>query len=150
MTSYIAMLRGINVSGHKIIKMDRLRASFEAMGFSNVQTYVQSGNVVFKAAAKSAAALARRIEAGISSDFGFAVPVFLKTAEELRAVVNGNPFMKDRVIDQSRMHVTFLSENAPSTAAISLEALAVKPERFVINCHEIYLYCPNHYSTSKL
>src|SRR6266478_2811968 len=106
MTCYIAMLRGINVSGQKIIKMERLRASFQALGFTNVQTYVQSGNVVFKAATKSTAGIARRIETRISDDFGFDVPVFLKTAEQLGEIVKGNPFVKDPAIDQSRLHVT--------------------------------------------
>src|SRR5437899_2291529 len=99
MTTYIAMLRGINVSGHKIIKMEHLRAAFEALGFKEVTTYVQSGNVVFKGATKSPALLTKRIEEKISSEFGFAVPVILRTAGELGDIVKGNAFAKEAAID---------------------------------------------------
>ena len=150
MTIYVAMLRGINVSGQKIIKMERLRASFERLGFGNVRTYVQSGNVVFEAETKSAATITRRIEERILSDFGFAVRVFLKTAKELNEIAKENPFVKDGAIDRTKLHVTFLSEHAPTTAARSLEPLAVKPERFQISGQAIYLYCPNGYGRSKL
>jgi uncharacterized protein (DUF1697 family) len=71
MPIYVAMLRGINVGGHKRIKMDQLRASFEALGFEQVRTYIQSGNVVFKTRKLSSVALSKRIEEKILSDFGF-------------------------------------------------------------------------------
>jgi uncharacterized protein (DUF1697 family) len=130
--------------------MERLRASFERLGFGNVRSYLQSGNVVFEAGTKSAATITGRIEERISGDFGFTVQVFLKTAKELNEIAKGNPFLKDGAIDQSKLHVTFLSEWAPSTAAGSLEALAVKPERFQISRQAIYLYCPNGYGKTKL
>jgi uncharacterized protein (DUF1697 family) len=150
MTNYLAMLRGINVTGHKIIKMEKLRASMEALGFSQVRTYVQSGNIVFRAATNSKAALRRMIAERIESDFGFAVPVFMKTAKDLARIVKENPFLEDKSIDQSKLHVTFLSGPAPATASESLAALAVKPERFHVSGHEIYLYCPNGYGGTKL
>jgi uncharacterized protein (DUF1697 family) len=150
MTSYIAMLRGINVSGQKLIKMEKLRAAFGALGFSEVRTYVQSGNVVFQTATASPAEIMSRIEQKISTDFGFTVPVFLRTAEELAEIVKRNPLLKAKAIDHSKLHVTFLSAAAPKTAAKSLEGLAVKPEQFYIRGHEIYLYCPNGYGQSKL
>jgi uncharacterized protein (DUF1697 family) len=78
------------------------------------------------------------------------VRVFLKTAKELNEIAKENPFVKDGAIDQTKLHVTFLSERAPSTAAGSLEAQAVKPERFQISRQAIYLYCPNGYGRSKL
>jgi uncharacterized protein (DUF1697 family) len=150
MTSYIAMLRGINVSGQKIIKMERLRATFEGLGFGNVRTYVQSGNLVFETGTNSAATITRRIEERILNDFGFAVRVFLIKAKELNEIAKENPFVNDGTIDQSKLHVTFLSDRAPTTAVKSLAALAVKPERFQISGQAIYLYCPNDYGRSKL
>jgi uncharacterized protein (DUF1697 family) len=150
MTSYVAMLRGINVSGHKIIKMEQLRAAFEALGFSDVTTYVQSGNVVFTAATNSTALITQRIEERISSDFGFAVPVLLRTAKELGEIVKGNAFVKVGAIDRAKLHVTFLTGAAPKTAAKSLEVLMVKPEQFQVSGREIYLYCPNGYGKTKL
>ena len=81
MPIYIAMLRGINVGGHNRIKMDQLRTSLEALGFEQVKTYIQSGNVVLKSATISPAALSRKIERQIVGQFGFAVSVICRTAD---------------------------------------------------------------------
>lgn len=150
MPNYIAMLRGINVSGHKIIKMERLRASFGALGFSNVKTYIQSGNVVFAASSNSEATLAGKIEKKIVDDYGFAVPVLLKTAQEMEIVIKRNPFPEVPAVDYGRLHVTFLAGDPPKTALELLRPLAVAAEQFHILGREIYLYCPNGYGNSKL
>jgi len=150
MPTYIAMLRGINVSGHKMIKMDALRASLGALKLSNVQTYVQSGNVVFGVGNGSVAALSEKIQQRILRDFGFEVPVFLRTAKELAQIVEGNPFLKETAIDRSKLHVTFLSDASLDTASEALQPLAVKPERFHVIGREIFLYCPNGYGRTKL
>src|SRR5271156_6315414 len=113
MASYIAMLRGINVSGHKIIKMEQLRASFAALGFKSVETYIQSGNVVFEASNDSAASLSGKIERKILGDFGFEVPVCLKTSKEMEETCRRNPFLKAPAIDLTKLHVTFLSGDPP-------------------------------------
>ena len=147
---YIALLRGINVSGHKTVKMELLRASFERLGFQNVETYVQSGNVVFEATEKDAARLSEAIGKTILRDFGFPVPVLLRTAKEMERIVQENPFLNQAGIDHSKLHVTFLSAAAPKSAARDLEPLVVKPEQFHIHSWEIYLYCPNGYGRSKL
>jgi uncharacterized protein (DUF1697 family) len=147
---YVALLRGINVSGHKPIKMEPLRASFEALGFQKVQTYVQSGNVIFEAGEGDDARWAQAIGKRILADFGFAVPVLLKTSAELQRIVRGNPFLKQPGIDDSKLHVTFLSAEAPKLAGMDLESLAVKPEQFRVKGSEIYLYCPNGYGQTKL
>ena len=150
MPGYIAMLRGINVSGHKVIKMERLREAFESLGFRNVKTYLQSGNVVFEAGKNSPDTFSERIGKMIWRDFGFAVPVLLRTSKEMERIIHQNPFFKKAGIDDSKLHVTFLSGAAPNTAEESLGALVVKPEQFHINAREIYLYCPNGYGRSKL
>ena len=144
------MLRGINVSGHKMIKMEALRASFDALRFRNVETYVQSGNVVFDAANGSVATLSKKIERTILADFGFSVPVFLRTANELEEIVKRNPFLTDSAIDHSKLHITFLSDAASKTAVEELQSLAMKPEQFRIIGREIYLYCPNGYGRTRL
>src|SRR5689334_1046184 len=123
MPTYIAMLRGINLGGHNNIKMESLRASFERLGFRNVKTYVQSGNVVFDAGKDYAASWSEKIGKKILRDFGFLVPVLLKTSKEMEQVVRRNPFLKAAGIDDSKLHVTFLSKEAPETAEKSLEAL---------------------------
>ncbi len=150
MPIYVAMLRGINVGRGKVVKMERLRGSLESLSFGRVSTYVQSGNVVFESEQKSAAELSKKIEAKILRDFGFAVPVILKTSKEMEQIVSDNPLVKEKGIDHSKLHVTFLS-GAPATAAIkALETLATSRERFRVLNREVYLYCPGGYGTSKL
>ncbi len=144
------MLRGINVSGHKIIKMERLRASFEVLGFRQAKTYVQSGNVVFEAGDASDASLSAKIEKSILTDFGFQVPILLRTAKEMERVVGVNPFPGEPGVDELKLHVTFLSSAAPKSAAASLKALAVNRERFHVNGREIYLCFPDGYGQTKL
>ena len=150
MPTYIAMLRGINVSGQKPVKMDQLRKMFEALGFAEVKTYVQSGNVVFQAKKSPVAELSRKIEAGILREFGFDVPVISKTAEEIGSTIQNNPFLKEKAIDPARLHVTFLS-GVPAKAALEkLSAVRAAPDRFHSLATEIYLHCPDGYGNSKL
>lgn len=143
------MLRGINVGG-KTMKMEKLRASFDALGFKDVRTYIQSGNVLFETAAKNPAGMIHRIEEKILSDSGLEVQVFVRTVAELADVVKRNPFPRDRAIEVTKLHVTFLQQDAPASAATALESLAIGAERFHVSGREIYLYCPNSYGTSKL
>ena len=149
MPAYVSMLRGINVGG-KTIKMERLRAAFEALSFFRVRTYAQSGNVVFETTQGSPAALSKRIQERILRDFGFPVPVILKTTEEMERVVAGNPFAEEKSIERSKLHVTFLSHALPRTAVTALKGLAAGKERFCILNQEVYLYCPNGYGRTKL
>ena len=150
MPTYIAMLRGINVSGNKMIRMEALRASFGALKLTNVQTYVQSGNVIFGFGNGPVAALSKKIEQRILRDFGFSVPIFLRTAKELEQIIKDNPFLNETAIDHSKLHITFLSDAAPKTALEALQPLAAKTERFRIIGRQIYLYCPDGYGRTKL
>jgi uncharacterized protein (DUF1697 family) len=150
MPIYVAMLRGINVGRGKVVKMERLRASLGSLGFGNVRTYVQSGNVVFDSKQKSGAELSKKIEAKIQRDFGFAVPVILKTSKEIEQVVRDNPLVKEKEIDHSKLHVTFLSAAPLPAAAKTLEPLATSREQFRVLNREVYLYCPDGYGISKL
>ncbi|PYL54105.1 MAG: DUF1697 domain-containing protein [Verrucomicrobia bacterium] len=150
MPIYVAMLRGINVGRGKVVKMERLRASLESLGFDGVRTYVQSGNVVFESEQKSAAELSKKIETKILRDFGFAVPVILKRSKEIEQIVRDNPLVKEKGIDHSKLHVTFLSDAPPTAALKALEPLATSRERFRVLNREVYLYCPDGYGTSKL
>jgi uncharacterized protein (DUF1697 family) len=150
MPIYIAMLRGINVSGHKLIKMERLRASLETLDCSDVRTYVQSGNVVFKTSKKVAADVAKMIEKNILDDFGFAVPVLLRTPAELGEILKRNPLVKQTAIDDAGLYITFLSQPAPTDAAQLLEPLATASEQLFVAGREIYLCCPNSYGNTKV
>ena len=89
-------MRGINVSGQKIIRMENLRATFEALGFRRVRSYVQSGNVIFEAMKSSPDNLSKLIREKILSEYGFSVPVVLRTADEMKKVIGGNPFLDEK------------------------------------------------------
>jgi uncharacterized protein (DUF1697 family) len=150
MPVYISMLRGINVGPHNKIKMDRLRESFEALGFEQVKTYVQSGNVVFKTAKRSTSDLSKKIEERVLKDFGYSVPVISKTAEEMGKTIQNNPFLTMKGIDASKLHVTFLSQVPGQPALKKLDALVAGSDEFHYWGNEIYLYCPNGYGRTKL
>jgi uncharacterized protein (DUF1697 family) len=150
MATYIAMLRGINVLGRKIVKMDRLRSSLESLGFRHVTTYVASGNVIFQAAKQSPDRLAAKISEKIRREFGFSVSIVLKTPQELEKIVNNNPFPKNKQIDVSKLHVTFLSERPATNAQKALESIAAGSDRFHCAALAVYLYCPDGYGRTKL
>lgn len=147
--AYIAMLRGINVSGHKIVRMQDLRELCAMLGFRSITTYLQSGNIVFLDEKKPSFSLSKSIGEAIHHEFGFAVPVFVKTSQEMKGVIEGNPFLRKRGIDRSKLHVTFLSEAAPQSAPKNLEGLSSKRDRFCVGGQQIYLYCPDGYGNTK-
>lgn len=149
MPAYIAILRGINVGGRKPVRMEQLRESCAALGFRSIETYVQSGNIVFLDAEKSPSNLSKSISEAILGDFGFRVPVLVKTSKEMGEVIMRNPFLKETGIDPSKLHVTFLSVAASKDALKSLERFPTKPDRFYVGRQEIYLYCPG-YGKTKL
>ena len=109
MTTYIAFLRGINVTGHKIIKMEALRMMFESMGFKNVRTYIQSGNVKFETGNIKSEELTKRIESKLKNVFGYDVIVVTRTEKEIEEIIKGYPFSKVKDHDKCRIHVAFLS-----------------------------------------
>ncbi len=150
MPIYVAMLRGINVGAHKRIRMDELRQSFEALGFKKVQTYIQSGNVIFETAKASTLSLSNKIEQRIVADFGFAVSVVARTGDEMSAVISNNPFVKQSGIELEKLHVMFLSAPPGASALKALEGLTVAPDRSLCLGKEIYLHLPNGVSESSL
>ncbi|HET8825823.1 MAG TPA: DUF1697 domain-containing protein [Terriglobales bacterium] len=147
---YIALLRGINIGPHKRMKMEKLRASCETLGFKNVKTYIQSGNVVCKAGKLSSEAAAKKIEAQIEKDFGFSVDVIARMGDEMKRIVTGNPLLKDPDVDASKLHVVFLSETPPAEAIKKLEAIVKAPDQVRHKGKEIYFYFPNGVSGSSI
>jgi uncharacterized protein (DUF1697 family) len=150
MPIYVAMLRGINVGGNKIIKMDKLRSCLEALGLEQVKTYIQSGNVVFKTAKISPVSLSKKIENRILADFGFSVSVISRSADEIANTIADNPFLNQPGIDPEKFHVAFLSE-APTAADLKkLSELTLAPDRSHCRSKEVYFYFPNGVSGSSL
>jgi uncharacterized protein (DUF1697 family) len=147
---YIALLRGINIGPHKRIKMEALQQAMRELGFDDVKTYIQSGNVVFKTATTDATRLANKIEKKLLSAFGFPVPVIVRTPAELHQVIQKNSFLKESGIDSAKLHVTFLSGSPEKAVLKSLDTIAAGPDRVRWNDKEIYLHCPNGYGETKL
>jgi len=150
LATYIAMLRGINVSGHKTIKMQDLRTLCNKLGYRNVQTYVQSGNIVFETRKGTPANLSKQISKAIHDAYGFDVPAFIRTLEEMQRIISANPFLKEKNIDQSKLHVTFLSETPQADSLRELGKVPAGQDRFHTVHNEIYLHCPNGYGRTKL
>ncbi|MGZ5243097.1 MAG: DUF1697 domain-containing protein [Bacteroidia bacterium] len=150
MQKILSILRGVNVSGHKRIAMEDLRALYEDLGFKNIATYIQSGNVVFETEETDPQEIARLIEAKIAEVYGFNVPVIIRTAEEIQAVLADNPFLREMYIEEDRLHVTFLSEEPKPELAEKMSDQKFQPERFIVQHKEVYLYCPNGYGNTKL
>lgn len=150
MTTYISILRGINVSGHKIIKMDLLKKMCISLGFSNVQTYIQSGNILFQSAPTATKKLSSTIKAGIQKEFGFDVPVITLTFSELEQLISLNPFLNDNALDSAFFHATLL-DAAPSKEHMAVLAQAnSKNDKFELVKQTLYLYCPDGYGNTKL
>lgn len=110
MIRYIALLRGINVSGQKIIKMERLKEIFESMKFKNVRTYIQSGNVLFDSTELNSETLINKIESHIKKSLGYEVPTVVRSVSEIEKIIKLNPFSKIKIDKEVGLYVTFLSE----------------------------------------
>ncbi|EJO70145.1 PF08002 family protein [Leptospira kirschneri str. 200803703] len=147
MKTYIALLRGINVSGQKKILMKDLSSIFESLGFMNVKTYIQSGNVLFQDKSKNVKELIALIEKKIREVFGFEVIVFIRSKEELKAIIQSNPFSKK---DSNRIYVSFLNESKKNLDLTEIETVKIKGEELVIQNKEIYFFSPKGYGVSKL
>ncbi len=146
MTTYIALLRGINVGGKHKMAMADLRALFAEAGGENVTTYIQSGNVVFTHPGRASAKLGAELEQRIEALTGFGVAVVLRTARQWAAVVNDNPFPGK----ETHLHVTFLSSDPPAGALDSVDAAAFAPEEFALVGRQLYLHLPNGMARTKL
>ena len=147
--SWAAFLRGINVGGKHKLPMAELRAFFAELGASDVRTYIQSGNVTFRAgdvvAAEIAAAFAERAEAR----FGFRVPAAVRSASELRAVLRGNPFLAAGA-DEKALHVLFLADEPDPAAAAALDPERSPGDTYALRGREIYLHLPHGAARTRL
>ncbi|MGL5892317.1 MAG: DUF1697 domain-containing protein [Bacteroidia bacterium] len=150
MNIYIAILRGINVSGKRILKMDALKQMLNELGFENVQTYIQSGNIVFKAKKISNKLLEAKIASEIEKQFGYDVPTLVLTINELKFVIDNNPFVTNKLIDPAHLHITFLNEEPQKELTDKILPSGYLPDQFNIISKAVYLYCPNGYGSTKL
>lgn len=150
MATYISLLRGINVSGQKSIKMDDLKRLYEQLHFQHVKTYIQSGNVIFSTAETNRNKLAGFIQKTIIDEYGFVVPVIVLTVETLKTIVQNNPFVKDKQKSIDFMHVTFLADMPGQFDGEAIKLRKDANEEIVVTNSAVYLYCPNGYGRTKL
>lgn len=149
MHKYISLLRGINIGGRNIIKMEALRQSYANIGLSNVQSYIQSGNLTFESAL-DAATLSQQIKNVIAKDFGFDVPTLVKNAQDFANICAANPLTQAER-DGSELHIVFLAEpNADDASMQQLAKLRHKTEELAWHPEAVFLFCPNGYHKSKL
>ena len=148
MPRYVALLRSVNIGGYGRMAMNDLRETFGSLGYDNVVTYIQSGNVLFSTSSKSEKAIVEAIEGRIAHDFGDAPSVLLRTVPDLRRIGSKSPYAKAGA-NPARHHVTFL-DAAPSKAAI--KALELPPsgqDELVVDGREVYVHTPNGYAETK-
>jgi uncharacterized protein (DUF1697 family) len=151
MIKYISILRGINVGGNRIILMKDLKVLFEKLGFSNVETYIQSGNVVFESDQKlSNADLELKIQQAITEPFGFDVPTIVRTADDWAKSIVNNPFLKEKDADIDRLHLTFLKELPKPELLEKIKSFQFLPDRYEIIGKDVFIFCAAGYGTSKL
>ncbi len=149
-TTYIALLRGINVGGHARLAMADLRDTLEALGHGDVATYLQSGNAVFTSDRTDADELGAELTERLTADFGVSPTVMIRTAHELVAVAEANPYLEQARADPTRVHVGFLSAEPADPSAFSFDLEGYAPEELVHDGRTVYLHLPNGIGRSRL
>lgn len=139
MTTHLALLRGINVSGHNMIKMDALKTTLEAIGFQNVQTYIQSGNVFVDTNEENPAKVGFQIKQEIFKVFGHEVPIVVITKSDLENSFKNNIFLKETDVDTKKLYVAFVSIALRSDNINDLKMSQVKPDEAHIDESRIYI-----------
>jgi uncharacterized protein (DUF1697 family) len=143
MPAIVCLLRGVNVGGHNIIKMDALRSLCASLKLQNPQTLLQSGNVVFQSTEANLQKLSRRIEDAVEKTHSFRPTVILRTASELRQVIAANPFAGRPGLDPGKLHVSFLAAKPTAESAKKALDLPCAPDELHIGARELYMYFPN-------
>lgn len=146
---YIALLRGINVGGHRKLPMADLRAVLCSLGYGGVTTYLQSGNALFSDPRDDPAELEREIEEGIARDLGLSVRVLIRTRDELARVIDDNPF-PHATANPTQLHVSFLSTPPEGERLAGIDARQFEPDQFQVGDRVIYLQYPNGSARTKL
>jgi uncharacterized protein (DUF1697 family) len=147
--TFISILRGINVAGHNMIKMDALRKIYIDLGYKNITTYIQSGNVLFQSDEKDHKILEKQITSKLGEVFSLNVPVLVIEKTELERIFENNPFTNDRHEDIDRLYVMFLSKNPDMTGVDKIKG-DFGSDEYIIGDKAIYLYLPNGAGRSKL
>ncbi len=139
------------MTGHNSLKMNDLSLLYEEMGFENVKTYIQSGNVIFSCKnSDKVTDIATRIELKINEKFGYSTSVFVRNIPELKSILVKNPFNNEDNFDPAKLLVILLSYEATIEQINKVINISYPPDKFKVSGREIYVYCPNGFGTSKL
>lgn len=149
MPKYVAFLRAINVGGH-VVKMDQLRTLFEGLGFSNVETFIASGNVIFDASARNTRSLERKIEKHLQDDLGYAVATFVRAIADLPGIIDYKPFDKAELESEGNvLYVGFLAEQPNDAVTKKLRSSATEVDLFQVFGREVYWLLRTKFSESQ-
>lgn len=150
MPTHLALLRGINVSGQKLIKMEELRRSLEGVGFINVRTYIQSGNVFVTTEESNGNFVANQIREAILNSFGHDVPVLIIGKEDLQACLERNRFLDEEGVDLKKLYVSFISAEVPEQMVTQLNLNFIEPDKIQLDGRRIYLKYHSSPANTKL
>jgi uncharacterized protein (DUF1697 family) len=150
MTRCVSLFRGINVGGNQLVRMDALKGLHTSLGLGDVQTYIQSGNVVFTSDDADVAQIQKNIEDGFSQTFGFSVKVMVRTANQLNEIIGNNPFQNQPMRETNRIIAMFLASDPVSTALEDIQNAYSGPEEIHVIGREAFIYYPEGMGRSKL
>jgi len=142
MPKYIALLRGINVSGQKKILMKDLKLLLEKLGYEEVVTYIQSGNVVFNSAAGTTAKLEEEISMGIATEFGYEVPVVVRTRDQIATIIINNPYKDEELLETNKVGYVLFKQIPKKELLTALNQQTFENEVFTVidNCGYLVYY----------
>ena len=146
MSVMIALLRGVNLGGNKMVRMEDLRGLCGKLGFECAQTYVQSGNVVFRSKERNTKRVADALKAAIAKKCGVECEVMVRTLEEMKDAAARNPFARRRDLDGSRMLITFVLDTLNAEERAAIEAVVLTPDELIVQERETYAYYPNGFA----
>ncbi|MEK6981733.1 MAG: DUF1697 domain-containing protein [Candidatus Micrarchaeota archaeon] len=150
MNKFICLIRGINVSGQKLVNMKELTKLLETLELRNVKTYIQSGNIIFESEPSDCKELEKKIASIIEQRFGFSVNALVKSKDGFLEIAKNNPFLGKPNIDLTKLHITFLSKLPAKIPKEEIEKVKSSSEEFLITKDVIYLYLPDGYGRTKI
>lgn len=145
----VSFLRGINVGGHAVIQMSALRDLYASLKFDSPQTYLQSGNVLFKTSERDLSVIADRIQRAIQRQFACSPQIMLRTPGELRRVLANNPFAQRKDVPPEKLLVSFLAAKPAKDDVQTMKSLSIQPEEVHLIDRELFIYFPNGMGKSR-
>jgi len=150
MDTYITLLRSVNMTGHNVIKMTSLANLLRKIGYADVETYIQSGNIVLTCNNSNRDNVSSMIRNAILAEFNLDIAVITCTSDDMTKIISANPFLEEPGFDPSKMAVLFLDLKPTYAQIQKVSGINYPPDKFHINGSEIYVYCPNGFGKTKL